>query len=51
MTSVCFPAHQSPSEKGSALKGANLLPRGEKSPFRVDFSEGKKNNSDRITSL
>ena len=26
--SVCFPAHQVPSEKGSTLKGKNLLPQG-----------------------
>ena len=25
---VCFPAHQAPSEKGSTLKGKNLPPRG-----------------------
>ena len=24
---VCFPAHQSPSEKGSTLKGKHLFPR------------------------
>ena len=25
---VCFPAHQTPSEKGCTLKGKNLFPRG-----------------------
>ena len=28
MTSVCFPAQESLSEKGSTLKGNNLLPWG-----------------------
>ena len=34
---VCFPAHQVLSEKGSDLKGKNLLPRGSKFfPFSAD---------------
>ena len=41
MTSVCFPAHHIPSEKGFTLK-ANLL-------HRVDpVPEGKQNYFDRI---
>ena len=44
MTSVCFSVHQSPSEKGSTLKGKDLLPF---FPFIVDpFSEGRQNNFD-----
>ena len=44
---VCSPAQESLSEKGSALKGKNLLPtRSKFFPFRVDpFSEGRQNCS------
>ena len=46
---VCFPAYQSPSEKGSALKEKNLLPGGSKFfSFRVEsLSEGRQNDFDR----
>ena len=41
---VCFAAHQISSEKGSTLKGKNLLPGGANSfLFRVDpFKKGTK---------
>ena len=41
---IVVPAHQTPSEMGSALKGKNLLPIVSKFlPFGVDpFSEGEK---------
>ena len=34
--SVCFPAHQSQSEKGSILKGKNLLLGSKFFPFRIE---------------
>ena len=44
MTPDCFPAHQTPSEKGSTLKVRNLLPLGAFCfLFSVDpFSEGRQ---------
>ena len=51
---VCFPANQAHSEKGSTLKGKNLLPlfapKGSKFfPFRVDpFSEGMQKQFDKV---
>ena len=47
---VCFPAHQISSEKGSTLKGTNLLSTGSKFfPFRVtSFQYGYKNSFDKI---
>ena len=50
--SVCFPAQEVPSEKGSTLKGKNLLLKGSKFfSFGVDtFSEGGKNNLTELTS-
>ena len=44
MIPVCFPAHKSLSDKGSTLKGKNLLPRGAKS-FLLEqslFLEGRQ---------
>ena len=49
---VCFPAKESPSEKGAALKGKNLLPLGANS-FLLEhlfFSEGDKTKK-RLPSL
>ena len=41
----CHFVHQTPSEKGSTIKGKNFLPRGEFLPFGADpFSEGRQNN-------
>ena len=49
MTSFCFPAHYSPYEKGSTLKGKNLLMRN--FILKIDpFSEGRQNNFDRVAS-
>ena len=49
---TCLLSYTSPSEKGSTLKGKNLLPRSKFFPFRVDlFSEGRQNESDRVTAL
>ena len=50
---VCFPAHQSPSEKVSTLKGKHLLPKGSKFiPIWVDpFSEDRQHQFDRLKSL
>ena len=42
---ICFPAHQTPSEKGFNLKGAKFF------SFRVDsFSIGRQNNFQRVAS-
>ena len=46
-------SHQASSEKGSTLKGKNLLPTGSKFfPSRVEpFSEGNKNNFVKVVSF
>ena len=49
---VFFSVHQTPSEKGSTLKGKNLL-RGANS-FLIElipFLEGSQNDFDRVASL
>ena len=50
MTSSLFPVNQVPSEKGSILKGKNLLPVGSKFfPFRKDtFTEGSQQPFERV---
>ena len=50
LTSCLLSFHQVSSEKGSTLKGKNLVPPGSKFfPFRIDpFSEGNKNDFDRV---
>ena len=50
--SVCIPVHQALFEKGSTLKGKNLLPGGCKFfPFSViTFSEWRQNNFDTVAS-
>ena len=46
VTSNLLPAHQSPSGKGSTLKGKNLP---KFFPFRIDpFTKGSQNNFDGI---
>ena len=51
MTSSLFPVYQPPSEKGSALKEKNLLPRSKFFPFRVDpIFRREYNNFDRNVS-
>ena len=49
---VFFPVHQDPSEKGSSLKGKNLLPMGANS-FLLEWSHfGRElNNFERVDSL
>ena len=51
MTSDCF-VYDVPSEKGSSLKGKNLLQLGANSfLLRVDpFSKGRQNKFDRVAS-
>ena len=47
-TSVCFTACQLPSEKGSTLKGKNLLPLGTNS-FLLEESPFRRSNFDKVT--